>query len=192
MSEQIFIQAFADAQRHLNALIADQSIRNQLIRVVDAISCAYKNGGKVLVAGNGGSMADSAHFAEELTGKFRGERRALPAMALADASHISCVANDYGFQYVYSRMVDAFGGPQDVVILLSTSGNSANLVEAAHSARRIGCTVVGFLGRGGGALLDLCDVVIMAPGETSDRIQELHMMCLHIVIEAVETQLGLC
>ena len=152
---------------------------------------AYRQGGKAMIAGNGGSMADALHFAEELTGRFRKERRPLPAMALGESTHLTCVANDYGFDHVFSRMVEAFGAPDDVLILLSTSGNSKNLVLAAEAARTKGARVVGLLGRGGGALAPVCDLVVMAPGETSDRIQEIHMLVLHIVIEALERELGL-
>lgn len=151
----------------------------------------YRRGGKAMVAGNGGSMADALHFAEELTGRFRKERRPLPAMALGESTHLTCVSNDYGFDHVFSRMVEAFGQTGDVLILLSTSGNSKNLVLAAEAARERGVKIVGMLGRGGGALGPLCDLVVMAPGETSDRIQEIHMLVLHVVIEAAEKELGL-
>lgn len=187
----VFVKAFQEAQALLGQFCVDEAAFGNLTELATRIAAAYQNGGKVLIAGNGGSMADAVHFAEELTGKFRGDRRPLPALALADPAHMSCVANDYGFDHVYSRMVQAFGGPQDVVILLSTSGNSTNLLAAASMARQQGCFLVGLLGRGGGALAPQCDLVVMVPGQTSDRIQELHMLCLHVLIEAVEKQLGL-
>ena len=135
-------------------------------------------------------MSDAAHFAEEFSGRFRNDRPALPVLAFTDAAHITCVANDYGFEFVFSRMVEAFGRPGDVLVLLTTSGNSANLIRAAQSARSMGLVVVGFVGRGGGALAPLCDIAVQAPGETSDRIQEVHMLALHALIESVEAEMG--
>ncbi len=143
----------------------------------------------MLIAGNGGSMADAMHFAEEWTGRFRNDRRPFPAMALADPTHLSCVGNDYGFEHVFSRPVEAFANQGDILILLSTSGNSINLERAAEAAKGKGAAVIGFLGRGGGRIAPLCEVVVMATGDTSDRIQEIHMMSLHILIEAVEVVL---
>jgi D-sedoheptulose 7-phosphate isomerase len=150
----------------------------------------FRNGGKVLIAGNGGSLADAMHFAEEWTGRYRNSRQPFPAMALADPTHLTCVANDFGYEVGFSRMITAFAKPEDMVILLTTSGNSQNLLLAADAAHDKGAVVVGFLGRGGGPLLEKCDMVFMAPGETSDRIQEIHMLCLHILIEATEIELG--
>lgn len=158
--------------------------------VVYLLTICFKAGCKLMTAGNGGSMADAMHVAEEFTGRFRADRPPLAAIALSDPTHITCVANDYGFEHVFSRPVEALAKPGDVLLLLSTSGSSQNLVLAAQAARQRKAAVVGFLGRGGGALLSHCDIVVMAPGETSDRIQELHMMALHAVIQAVEVELG--
>jgi D-sedoheptulose 7-phosphate isomerase len=161
-----------------------------LDEVVFMLTICFKAGNKLMTAGNGGSMADAMHVAEEFTGRFRADRPPLPAIALSDATHLTCVANDYGFEHVFSRPVEALARPGDVVLLLSTSGNSQNLVLAAQAARQRKAAVIGFLGRGGGLLLPHCDIAVMAPGETSDRIQELHMMALHAVIHAVEVELG--
>jgi len=136
-------------------------------------------------------MADAMHFAEEWTGRFRNDRRPLPAMALSDPTHLTCVANDFGFDHVFSRMVEAFARPEDLVILLSTSGNSSNLLKAAEAAKKAQASVVGLLGRDGGKLAPLCDLTLIAPGGRSDRIQELHMLLLHAVIDAVEHRLGI-
>lgn len=179
------------AARCLTQFLNDQSAISALETIAERMKTTYQNGGKVLIAGNGGSMTDAMHFAEELTGKFRGERKPLPALALSDVAHMSCVSNDYGFDHVFSRMIEAFATPHDLVILLSTSGNSPNLILAAQEAKNRGAFVAGFLGRGGGQLKNLCDCALDVPGETSDRIQELHMMCLHILIEAVEIGLEL-
>lgn len=162
-----------------------------LNEVVYLLTICFKSGGKLITAGNGGSMADAMHVAEEFTGRFRADRAPLPAIAISDPTHLTCVANDYGFEHVFSRPIEALAKPGDVVMLLSTSGNSQNLVLAAQAARQKKATVVGFLGKGGGLLAALCDVAVIAPGETSDRIQELHMMALHAIIQAVEVELGL-
>jgi D-sedoheptulose 7-phosphate isomerase len=187
---EVFLRSFEDAKAHLGAFVTDAVVLDSLVALGERTAKCFLAGGKVMIAGNGGSMADAIHFAEEWTGRFRDDRRPYPAMALGESAHLSCVANDYGFEHVFSRPVEAFGKPEDILILLSTSGNSANLLRAAEAGRRVGVWVVGFLGRGGGKLLPLCDSFVMAPGATSDRIQELHMMALHILIEAVEAELS--
>lgn len=146
----------------------------------------FNKGGKVLIAGNGGSNCDALHFAEEFTGRFRGNRRALPAIAISDSSHITCVGNDYGFDYIFSRGVEAYGKEGDLFIGISTSGNSSNIIKAVESAKSLGIKTVGLLGKDGGKLKGLCDYEFIIPGITSDRIQEIHMMILHIIIEGVE------
>ena len=134
-------------------------------------------------------MSDAMHFAEEWSGRYRSERPPLPAIAFSDPGHMSCVANDYGFAEVFSRQVQALGKENDLLLLLSTSGNSPNLLRAAEEARERGVTTVGLLGKGGGKLLPFCDIPIVVPGSTSDRIQELHIKIIHIVIETVERRL---
>jgi D-sedoheptulose 7-phosphate isomerase len=190
MIDKIFENSFKDAAECLREYRTDASVMATLNGLAERLHRVFEDGGKVLIAGNGGSMADAIHFAEEWTGRFRNDRKPYPAMALADAAHLTCVANDYGFEVVFSRMVQAFAKPGDLLILLSTSGNSPNLLLAAGAGRESGCHVVGFLGKGGGKLLPLCDTVVMAPGTTSDRIQELHMISLHVLIEAVEALLA--
>lgn len=190
--QQQFHSSFATAAEVLDAFIRDDNAQTTLVEVAERLTATLRAGGKVLIGGNGGSMADALHFAEEWTGRFRKDRRPLPALVLGgDPTHVTCVGNDYGFDQVFARTVQAFATPQDLVILLSTSGNSTNLLRAAESAREVGAPVVGFLGRGGGQLAPLCDLVVMAPGETSDRIQEIHMLALHTLIEVVERALGL-
>ncbi len=186
----VFRDGLAEAARVLDLFRQDEDCLRACDAFSEALADCFRRGGKAMAAGNGGSMADALHFAEELTGRFRADRTPLPAMALGDPTHLTCVANDYGFDHVFSRLVTAFAKPEDVLVLLSTSGNSTNLVLAAEAARAAGTTVVGFLGRGGGRLSPLCDIVVMAPGETSDRIQEVHMAVLHLAIEAVEQTLG--
>lgn len=185
-----FEDSFEEAARLLEGFRSDRDTLRRLDLVADALSEAFKSGRKALVCGNGGSMADAMHFAEEWTGKFREERDPYPMLALSDPTHMSCTANDFGFDEVFARSVRAFGSPGDLLFLLSTSGNSRNLVRAAEEAKKLKVVTVGFLGKGGGALLPLCDHVVLAPGTTSDRIQELHMLALHTLIEVVETRLG--
>lgn len=149
----------------------------------------YRANRTVFSCGNGGSHCDSMHFAEELTGRYRKERRPLGALSLGDASHVTCVGNDYGFDHIFSRQLMALGRPGDVLLCLSTSGNSKNVILAAEAAAKIGIKTVGLLGRDGGKLKDLVSVPIIVPALTSDRIQEVHIKLIHIVIETVERAL---
>jgi len=185
-----FAASFAEAARLLDTFRQDPETLSVLGKVADAVVGCFGHGNKVLVCGNGGSLADSVHFAEEWTGRFRHDRDPYPVLALAEPSHVTCVANDYGFEHVFERGVRAFGKPGDLLFLLSTSGRSTNLILAAETARRQGLTCIGFLGRDGGALAPLCDLTVLAPGDTSDRIQELHMLALHTLIEVVEERLA--
>jgi D-sedoheptulose 7-phosphate isomerase len=150
----------------------------------------FRKEGKVLIAGNGGSLCDAMHFAEELTGVYRHKRPALPAIALSDPGHMSCVANDIGYDFVFSRAVEALGKKGDVLVLLTTSGNSANLIHAAASARNKGMSVVAFLGKAGGKLKGVADLEWVVDGFSySDRIQEVHMAAIHMIIEMIEEEL---
>ncbi len=151
----------------------------------------FRNGGKIIVAGNGGSLCDAAHFAEELTGFFSPLRRPpLPAIALTDPGHITCVGNDAGFDEVFARGVEAYGKPDDVFIALTTSGNSENLFRAVMRAKEKGLRTITFLGKGGGKLKGQADLEwIVGIANTSDRIQEVHMAAIHMIIHAVEEEL---
>ena len=169
---------------------ADFAADERNIKIIEQISNtianAFKNGNKVLICGNGGSSTDAMHFAEELTGKFRKERRALPAIALTDPSHITCVANDYGFEEIFARGVEAYGKDGDVLIAISTSGNSQNVINAVKIASEKKMITFGLLGKDGGKLNEKCDLQIIATGKTTDRIQEIHIAVLHIIIETTE------
>ena len=148
------------------------------------------NGGKIISCGNGGSMCDAMHFAEELTGKFREERSPIPAVSISDPSHITCVGNDYGFDAIFSRYVESVGNTGDVLLAISTSGKSTNVIRAAEEANRKGIKVVALTGKDGGELSDLCDIEIRVPHfGYSDRIQEIHIKVIHILILLIEKNL---
>lgn len=147
----------------------------------------FERGGKLLIAGNGGSLCDAMHFAEELSGQFRGKRQALAAIALSDVGHMSCVANDMGYDQVFSRGIEALGRQEDLFIALTTSGNSANLFQAVRAAQVKNMETISFLGKTGGMLKGMCDLELVIEGFCfSDRIQEAHMTAIHIIIEMVE------
>ncbi|MCE2983451.1 MAG: SIS domain-containing protein [Parachlamydia sp.] len=155
--------------------------------VSQLLSHCFRQGGKVLIAGNGGSLCDASHFAEELTGYFRKPRKALPAIPLTEAGHLTCVGNDQGFEWVFARGIEAHGVPGDVFIGLTTSGNSPNIVKAFEQAKLQGLHTVAFLGKGGGELKGQADFELLIEGfETSDRIQEAHMTAMHLLIEGIE------
>ena len=154
------------------------------------ISQAYKNGNKLIIAGNGGSLCDASHFAEEMTGQFRKPRAALPAIALNDPGYITCTGNDFGFEHIFSRGVAAFGNKGDIFIGLTTSGNSKNLIKAFEVAKSKNLKTIAFLGKGGGHLKGVSDLEMIIEGfTTSDRVQEAHMTAIHITIEMIEKEL---
>ena len=155
-------------------------------QIGEKISEIFKNGNKIIICGNGGSACDAMHFAEEFTGRYRKNRKALPVISLTDSSHITCVGNDYGFEYIFSRGVEAYCKKGDMVIGISTSGNSENVIKAIEKAKTLDAYTFSPLGKDGGKIKGMCDYEFIIPGETSDRIQELHMIILHIIIESVE------
>lgn len=148
---------------------------------------ALKNGGKIISCGNGGSMCDAMHFAEELTGRFRQDRPSIAAVSISDPSHITCVGNDYGFDHIFSRYVEGVGTENDVLLGISTSGNSKNVINAIAAAKEKGMQVVGLTGKTGGEMASLCDVEIRAPkSEFADRAQEIHIKVIHSLIHHIE------
>jgi D-sedoheptulose 7-phosphate isomerase len=173
-----------DAIRAVEQLRRHSSFIEDVARL---LAKCFGAGNKLIVAGNGGSLCDSMHFAEELTGQFRKKRRALPAIALSEPGHLTCVSNDMGYAEVFARGVEAYGKPGDVFAGLTTSGNSVNLVRAFDTAKKMGLTTVAFLGKDGGILKDIADYeLIIEDFPTSDRIQEAHMTAIHIIIENME------
>ncbi len=152
--------------------------------MVDSIN----NGGKIISCGNGGSLCDAMHFAEELTGRYRDNRKAIAAISISDASHMSCVANDYGYDFVFSRYLEAIGRKGDVLLAISTSGNSKNILEAIKVAKANGITVIGLTGKTGGEMANLCDIEIRAPySDYADRAQEIHIKIIHSLIDYIES-----
>jgi phosphoheptose isomerase len=162
-----------------------------LAEVINRMSVCLTNGHKVLACGNGGSASDAQHLVAELVGRFRNDRPALAAVALTgDAATMTAVANDFGFAHVFARQIQALAKPGDLLVAISTSGNSANILAAAKAARAQGCIVVGMTGAGGGQLAVLCDMLLAAPSSVTARIQELHALCIHVIAQALDNQLG--
>jgi D-sedoheptulose 7-phosphate isomerase len=180
---------FQTTARQINTFISSKSNLDNMEKAIEIIVKAYKSGKKGLACGNGGSACDAMHFAEELTGRFRNNRKAMPAISLMDASHITCVANDFGFDYIFSRGIEALGNSGDYLIAISTSGNSQNVINAVIKAKEMNISIIALLGKDGGKLKDMANVSIIIPGQTSDRIQELHILIIHTLIEGVERQL---
>ncbi|MFD2161418.1 D-sedoheptulose 7-phosphate isomerase [Paradesertivirga mongoliensis] len=180
-------QHFLEAQRVLITFLSSEENFSKLGEAGKILANAIKNDKKILSCGNGGSMCDAMHFAEELSGRYRGDRRALPALSISDPSHISCVSNDYGYAFIFSRMVEAIGREGDVLFAISTSGNSENILNAITSAKERGMKVIGLTGKDGGKMAALCDVEIRAPySEFADRAQEIHIKVIHSLIDYVE------
>lgn len=180
------MESYKKLAQMLEKFILEEEEKGETLKVARELADIFKKGGKVLICGNGGSNCDALHFAEEFTGRFRKERRALPAIAISDSSHITCVGNDYGFDHIFSKGVEAFGKEGDMFIGISTSGNSANVIKAVELANKMGLKTVALLGKDGGKLKGMCDYEFIVEGDTSDRIQEIQMTILHIIIEGVE------
>jgi len=152
---------------------------------------SFRNGNKIITCGNGGSMSDAMHMAEELTGRFRDDRPPLPAIAISDPGYLTCTANDYGFEQVFSRFVEGVGKKGDTLVAISTSGNSPNILGAVMTARRKKLTVIGLTGSDGGKMAEFCDVTIRVPWSAhSDRIQEMHIKIIHALIQYIEENIS--
>lgn len=178
---------FEEAKVILEKFLSDEKNILAIEKAGDILVAALKNEKKIISCGNGGSMSDAMHFAEEMTGRFRDERKPLAAIAIADPSYITCTANDYGFEFIFSRFVEAHGKTGDILLAISTSGNSKNILKAAEVANAKGVLVIGLTGKDGGKLASLCDVEIRAPhSEYADRAQEIHIKVIHSLIDYVE------
>ncbi len=186
------IKDFKEAQEVLNKFIEDSANFEKIKLAGDLMVEALSKGNKIISCGNGGSMADAMHFAEELTGRFRENRRALPAMAISDPTHITCVANDFGFDYIFAKYVEAHGKNGDILLAISTSGNSPNVNIATKYAQERGMKVVALTGKTGGALAEIADAEIRIPHlGYSDRVQEIHIKIIHTLIHYIEDKLNL-
>ena len=185
------LNALNDAKAGLESLMANNAVIDAIDDAAKLMVSAISGKGRVFSCGNGGSMCDAMHFAEELTGRYRLDRQAFPAIAISDPSHIACVGNDYGYQFIFSRYLEAHGHPGDVLLAISTSGSSKNVIEAAKTARSRGLKIVALTGKPSCQLAELSDVHIpTSVGEFADRVQELHIKVIHILIELIERSLS--
>jgi D-sedoheptulose 7-phosphate isomerase len=181
-----------EAQSVLERFLADEANLQAIDAAAGLMAMALQNDRKIISCGNGGSHCDAMHFAEELSGRYRNDRRSLAAIAVSDTSHITCVGNDYGFDHIFSRFVEGLGQPGDVLLGLSTSGNSANIIRAVEAARQRGMKVILLTGKDGGKLAGQADVEIRVPHfGYADRIQEIHIKVIHLFILLIEKKLEL-
>jgi D-sedoheptulose 7-phosphate isomerase len=184
------VAALTEARSALDNLTADHAALDAIAEAAALFVAAFRNRGRAFSCGNGGSMSDAMHFAEELTGRYRRDRAPLPATAISDPAHMSCVANDFGFGAVFSRYVEAHGRAGDVLLAISTSGKSPNVLAAAEVARQAGMRVIALVGAPQSPLAALADVCICTPGGAyADRVQELHIKVIHILLELIEREL---
>ena len=189
MSEKQIADQFSQAAEILQIFNTPENMQG-IAKAGQLMVEALKNGGKIISCGNGGSMCDAMHFAEELTGRFRDDRASIAAVSISDPSHITCVANDYGFDFIFSRYVEGMGNKNDVLLGISTSGNSKNVLNALHAAKSKGMKVIGLTGKTGGEMANICDVEIRAPkSEYADRAQEIHIKVIHSLIHYIENNL---
>ena len=190
MYQDLIRSELTDAADVLNRFLADDANIQAIESAAKLLADSFKAGGKVLSCGNGGSHCDAMHFAEELTGRYRENRPGYPAIAISDPSHLSCVANDFGYEYVFSRYLEAVGREGDVLFGLSTSGNSGNILKAIEAAKARGIKVIALTGKDGGKMAGLADVEIRVPHfGYADRIQEVHIKIIHILIQLVEKEM---
>lgn len=190
MSFSLITNNLTEAKQLLDQFINNKDNINAIVAAADVMVNRLKEGGKIYTCGNGGSMCDAMHFAEELTGRFREDRKPIPAVAISDSSYISCVGNDYGFDQIFSRFIEAFGCSKDVLLAISTSGNSINIIKAIEVAKQKGMKVVALTGKNGGKVASMCDVEIRAPySDYADRAQEIHIKVIHSLIHYIETNI---
>lgn len=187
-SKDIIKKNFSDALKILEIFSKDEHNMDNILAAGKMLATTFQSENKVISCGNGGSMCDAMHFAEELTGRFRNDRKPFPAIAISDPSYISCTANDYGYDKVFSRFVEAMGNKGDVLLAISTSGNSENVINAVRAAKIKGMKVIGLTGKDGGKMAGLCDIEIRSPkSDYADRAQEIHIKVIHSLIHLVET-----
>ena len=189
--ENIIAFSLEEARKELEAFLAAPDTIPSMKEAVKIMAESLRKGGKIMSCGNGGSLCDATHFAEELTGRFRDSRKSLPAMSVNDPAYFTCVGNDFSFDRIFSRWVEAFGKEGDVLLAISTSGTSKNILMAIEAAKAAGMKVIALTSRKGKPMQEGSDVAICAPDAPhSDRIQEIHIKVIHIMIEALEKELG--
>ncbi len=180
----------AESKNSVESLLSDESNLLLIEKAGILLADCFAAGGRVFSCGNGGSLCDAMHFAEECSGRFRQNRPALPALAISDPSHISCTANDFGWEYVFSRYIEAHGSKDDVLLAISTSGSSPNILAAAKAAHSKGMKIIGLTGKTGSELGNLADIDLATPaGKYSDHVQELHIIIIHLLVQLVERRL---
>jgi D-sedoheptulose 7-phosphate isomerase len=185
-------QHFEEANSVLTKFLSDDKKFEAIEKAGQIMVDSIKAEGKIISCGNGGSMCDAMHFAEELTGKYRNDRPAIGAISMSDVSHMACVGNDYGYDFVFSRYLEAVGRKGDVLLAISSSGNSVNVLKAMEVAKQKGIKIVGLTGKDGGKMAPLCDVEIRAPhSQYADRAQEIHIKVIHSLIDFIERNLFL-
>lgn len=181
---------FLESKQILDQFIEDTTNLTKIAEAGSIMVSSIQQGGKIISCGNGGSMCDAMHFAEELTGRFRENRKAIPALSISDPSHISCVGNDYGFDEIFSRYIEAIGNKGDVLLAISTSGNSKNVLKAVEIAKQKQMKIIALTGKDGGVLASNCDIEIRAPfSKYADRAQEIHIKVIHSLIHYIEENL---
>ena len=177
----------SELEGHLATIKATFALEADIKKACETAVATLKTGGKILLCGNGGSAADAQHIAAELTGRYKTERGALAGIALTtDTSALTAIGNDYGYEFVFSRQLEALGREGDLLIAISTSGNSGNVVKALELARKIGIKTIGLSGRTGGAMNELCELNLVVPSNDTPRIQEMHIMIGHIICQAID------
>lgn len=190
--KELIRTSLIEAEQTLASFLADEKTIESIAQAADSCSTSLRNGHKIISCGNGGSLCDATHFAEELTGRYRNNRRPLPAIAINDPAYMTCTGNDFSFNDVFSRYIEGVGCDGDVLLAISTSGNSANIVRAAQQAKVQGMKVIALTSKGLNKLAEVADIAICAPKAAhSDRIQEIHIKVIHILIQAIESELGL-
>jgi D-sedoheptulose 7-phosphate isomerase len=188
---EIIRQQLEEARQALQYFMTDAHALQQIEKAAGLMIDSLKQGGKIISCGNGGSMCDAMHFAEELCGRFRDDRKPLPAIAISDPSYLTCTGNDYGFQFVFSRFIEGLGNKNDVLLCISTSGNSENIIQAAHAAQNKNMKIIALTGKDGGRIKHLADVEIRAPFFSyADRAQEIHIKVIHCLILLIEKALA--
>ena len=186
MKNKILEEFSAHQQTILKVIETMQPV---LLDAAELVVNTFNSGGKVLICGNGGSAADAQHFAAELTGRYKTERKGLPGIALTtDTSALTAIGNDYGFDRVFDRQVEALAQKGDLLIAISTSGNSENVINAIKMAKKMSCKTIGLAGRNGGAMNELCDINLVVPSDDTPRIQEMHILFIHTICQIVDDE----